>query len=146
MRIIQISKVLVSVHPVGLNQGMGGEGSAPCGAKPPLASRSSARRWGWWGAAGSSPSPDLWSQGARRPRPSPSLLRHTRYQWLRKYVFWPPGSGSSSTRFGSGSGSFCNQAKIVRKNLNSYCFVTPLWLFLSLKNGVVLKSDKQKNL
>ena len=33
------------------------------------------------------------------------------------YVFWPPGSGSISTRYGSGSGSFYHQAKIVRKPL-----------------------------
>jgi hypothetical protein len=31
------------------------------------------------------------------------------------YVFRPPGSGSISTRYGSGSESFYNQAKIVRK-------------------------------
>jgi len=50
--------------------------------------------------------------------------------------FGPPGSGfisqrvvsgSSSQRYGSGS--FYHQAKIVRKNLDSYCFVTSLWLF-----------------
>jgi hypothetical protein len=42
------------------------------------------------------------------------------------HVFGPPGSGfrSSSQRYGSGSGSFYQQAKIVRKNLDSYCFVT----------------------
>jgi hypothetical protein len=35
------------------------------------------------------------------------------------YVFGPPGSGSRSisTRYESGSGSFYNQAKIVRKTL-----------------------------
>jgi hypothetical protein len=39
------------------------------------------------------------------------------------YVFGPPGSesGSISTRYVSGSRSFYNQAKIVRKTLNSYC-------------------------
>ncbi len=50
------------------------------------------------------------------------------------YVFWPPrsGSGSISTRYGSGSGSgpFKHQAKMVRKNLDSYCLVTSLWLFI----------------
>jgi hypothetical protein len=40
------------------------------------------------------------------------------------YVFGPPGSGYSSQRHGSGSGSFCHQTKIVRKNFDSYCFVT----------------------
>ncbi len=33
------------------------------------------------------------------------------------YVFGPPGSGSISQRYGSGSGSFYHQAKIVRKAL-----------------------------
>ncbi len=33
------------------------------------------------------------------------------------YVFGPPGSGSFSQRFGSGSRSFYHQAKIVRKTL-----------------------------
>ncbi len=49
--------------------------------------------------------------------------------------FGPPGSGSTSQRYGSGSGSFYHHAKIVRKNLNSYYFVT-LFDFLSLKNDV----------
>jgi hypothetical protein len=34
-------------------------------------------------------------------------------------VFGPHGSGSISTRYGSGSGSFYNQTKIVRKTLIS---------------------------
>jgi hypothetical protein len=38
------------------------------------------------------------------------------------YVFGPPGSGSVSQMYGSGS--FCHKAKIVLKNLDSYCFVT----------------------
>jgi hypothetical protein len=37
-------------------------------------------------------------------------------------VFWPPGSGSTSQRYGSGSdsgsGSFYHHAKIIRKTLN----------------------------
>ncbi len=34
------------------------------------------------------------------------------------HVFGPPGSGSiSQQRYGYGSGSFCHQAKIVRKTL-----------------------------
>ncbi len=32
-------------------------------------------------------------------------------------VFWPPGSGSTSQRYGSGSGSFYHHAKITRKTL-----------------------------
>ncbi len=65
------------------------------------------------------------------------------------YVFGPPGSGSASQRYGSGSGSrsFYHQAKIVRKTL----IPTVLWLlfyFLSLKNyvNVPSKSNKQKKL
>jgi hypothetical protein len=68
-------------------------------------------------------------------------------------VFGPPvsgsGSGSTSQRYGSGSGcgSFYHHAKIVRKTLDSYYFVT-LFDFLSLKNDVNVysKSNKQKEL
>jgi hypothetical protein len=64
-------------------------------------------------------------------------------------VFGPPGSGSiRQARYGSGSGSFYLQAKIVRNTLTSSVF----WLlleFLSLKNDVNVrvpsKSNKQKN-
>jgi hypothetical protein len=64
---------------------------------------------------------------------------------LDPYVFGPPGSGSISQRYGSGS--FYRQAKIGRKSLIS----SALWLlfdFLSLKNDVNVpsKSNKQKNL
>jgi hypothetical protein len=38
--------------------------------------------------------------------------------------FGPPESGSISQRYGSGSRSFYHQTKIVRKNSDSYCFVT----------------------
>ncbi len=60
------------------------------------------------------------------------------------HVSGPPGSGSISQRYGSGS--FYHQAKIVRKTLIS----TVLWLlfdFLSLKNDVKVpsKSNVQKN-
>jgi hypothetical protein len=51
--------------------------------------------------------------------------------------FAPPGSGSTSQRYGSGSGSFFHQAKIVRKTLT--CFVTLLDV-LSLKNDVNVPS------
>jgi hypothetical protein len=71
------------------------------------------------------------------------------------HVFGPPGSGSGSTgqRYGSGSGScfgsgsFYYHAKIVKKNLDSYYFVT-LFDFLSLKNdvNVASKSNKQKKI
>ncbi len=42
-------------------------------------------------------------------------------------VFRPPGSGSTSQRYGSGSGSFYHHAKIIRKTLNPII----LWLFLT---------------
>jgi hypothetical protein len=64
---------------------------------------------------------------------------------LDPYVFIPPGSGSISQRFGSGSGSFYHQANIVRRNLilllNDF-FST----FLSFKNYVngPLKTNQQK--
>jgi hypothetical protein len=61
------------------------------------------------------------------------------------HVFGPPGSGSISQRYGSGS--FFHQAIIVRKTF----IPTVLWLFLdflSLTNDVYVpsKSNKQKNL
>jgi hypothetical protein len=40
------------------------------------------------------------------------------------YVFGPPGSRSISMMYGSGSGSFYQQAKTVRKSFDSYCFMT----------------------
>ena len=50
------------------------------------------------------------------------------------------GSGSGSV------GSFCHQAKIVRKvYLDSYCFATSLWLFIFENNvNITSKSSKQK--
>jgi hypothetical protein len=65
------------------------------------------------------------------------------------HVFGPPGSGSIGQRYGyvSGSGSFYHHAKIVRKNLDSYYFVT-IFDILSLKNdvNVLSKSNKKKKL
>ena len=68
-------------------------------------------------------------------------------------VFGPPGSGFTSQRYGSGSGScsgsgsesFYNHAKIVRETLIFMIFTV---LSLSLKNDVNLasKSHKQKKL
>ncbi len=61
------------------------------------------------------------------------------------HVFGPPGSGSISQRYGSesssgsGSGSFYDQAKIVRKILIS-TVLWPLLGFLSLKNNVKVPS------
>jgi hypothetical protein len=58
-------------------------------------------------------------------------------------VFRPPGSGSISQRYGSGS--FHHYAKIIRKPLISTVFL--LFYFLSLKNDVNVpsKSNMQKN-
>jgi hypothetical protein len=67
------------------------------------------------------------------------------------HVFGTPGPASTSQRYGSGSGSgpgsFYHHAKIIRKTLKSYYFVT-LFDFLSLKNNVIIlsKSNKQKKL
>jgi hypothetical protein len=44
------------------------------------------------------------------------------------HVFGPPGSQFISQR--SGSGSFYQQAKKVKKNLDSYCFVTSFGPFI----------------
>ncbi len=62
------------------------------------------------------------------------------------YVFGPPGSGSISTRYGSGTESFYHPAKIVGKTM----IPNILWLlhdFLYSKNYVYVpsKSNKQKN-
>ncbi len=59
------------------------------------------------------------------------------------HVFGPPGSGSTSQMYGSGSGSLYHHAKIVRKTY----FVT-IFDFLFLKNfvNVASKSKKQKKL
>jgi hypothetical protein len=69
-----------------------------------------------------------------------SFHSHVRYPMLRirirrirTYVFGPPGSGSVSQRYGSGS--FYHQAKIVRKTLIS-TFLLLLYDFLSLKKDV----------
>jgi hypothetical protein len=66
------------------------------------------------------------------------------------HVFRPPGSGSTSQRYGSGSGSgsFYHHAKIVRKTLIPTFYFVTLFEFLSLKNDVNVpsKSNKQKKL
>jgi hypothetical protein len=65
------------------------------------------------------------------------------------YVFGPPGSGSISQRYGSGSRSFYHQAKIVRKTLIPTALYLLLFDFLSLKNDVRVnvpsKYNKKKN-
>ncbi len=49
----------------------------------------------------------------------------------RSVFFWASqiASGSVSHQYKFGSGSFHNQAKVVRKTLTFYCFVTSFWLF-----------------
>ncbi len=49
------------------------------------------------------------------------------------HVFRPPGSGSASQIYGSGSRSFLSSSKNSKKTLDSYCFVTSFGP-LSLKN------------
>jgi hypothetical protein len=46
------------------------------------------------------------------------------------HVFGPPGSGSTSQRYGSGSGSFYHHAKIVRKTLVPTIFLLFLTFYL----------------
>ncbi len=60
-------------------------------------------------------------------------------------VFEPPGSGSVSTRYGSVSGSFQPQAKIMRKTLIPTVW-SLLYDFLNMKNDVNIasKSNMQK--
>jgi hypothetical protein len=57
--------------------------------------------------------------------------------------FGPPGSGSISQRYGSGSGSFYHHAKVVRKTMipTILCF----FLLLTLKNDVNVPSKSTGN-
>ncbi len=57
--------------------------------------------------------------------------------------FWASRVSSISQR--SGSRSFYIQAKIVRQNIDSYCFVTSWWLFI-FENDVPSKINMQKKL
>ncbi len=63
------------------------------------------------------------------------------------HVFGPPGSGSGSIsqRYGSGSGSFYQQGKIIRKTLIPTALWLLFWLFI-FENEVNApsKSNKQK--
>jgi hypothetical protein len=76
------------------------------------------------------------TNGSGSRRPKNMWIRRIRIQiriripqhWSKTLV--DPGSGSTSQRYGSGSGSFYHHAKIVRQNLDSYYFVT-LFDFLS---------------
>jgi hypothetical protein len=50
--------------------------------------------------------------------------------------FWASRIRIRIRQSGSGSGSFHHQARILRKNLDFYCFVTSIWLFIFIKNDV----------
>jgi hypothetical protein len=52
---------------------------------------------------------------SHRRRPPPPLREGSSVADPDPRVFGPPGSGSISQRYGSGSGSFYHYAKIVRK-------------------------------
>jgi hypothetical protein len=55
--------------------------------------------------------------------------RYSSYQFI-SHVFGPPGSGSISHRYGSGSGSFYHHAKIViKKNFDFLLFCYFLFTF-----------------
>ncbi len=95
-----------------------------------------------------------WPRAPCWPPPSPSPCcagaaagtGHTEHNPLPSgsVCFWASWSGSVSQRYGSGSvsqryesGSFYHQ-----ENLDSWCFVTSLWLFIFEKNVNVAKSNK----
>ncbi len=44
-----------------------------------------------------------------------------------------------------GPSPYINKQKKLMKNLDFYCFVTSLWLFLSLKNDVDVPSKRNKH-
>jgi hypothetical protein len=59
------------------------------------------------------------------------------------HVFGPPGSGSTCQRYGSGAGSFCQQAKIVRKT----CFGLLLdYLWIRIRILLSACENSKKNL
>ncbi len=62
----------------------------------------------------------------------------------QQWFFGPPGSASRSISQIQRSGSFYHQAKIVRKTWIPTVFLL-LFYFLSLKNDVPSKSNRQKN-
>ncbi len=74
------------------------------------------------------------------------LTPYFKFQCFGSTFFGSPGSGSTSQRYGSRSGSFNHQAKIVRKTLISSVLCLHLDS-LSLKNDVNVpsKSNEQKS-
>ncbi len=105
------------------------------------------------------PDPPDWHQNDVDPHADPTQSLHIleiRKHFLLlavlrnpdPYVFGPPGSGSVSQMYGSGSGSFYHQVKIVRKTLiRTVPFCDFFTTFYLLKNDVNVppKSNKQKN-
>ncbi len=63
---------------------------------------------------------------------------------LEPYVFDSPGSGSISQRYGSGSGSFYHQAKIVRKPwfllFSDFLLTFYLWKMMDLQKVISRKT------
>ncbi len=84
--------------------------------------------------------------------PPPPVMGHIGPSWIQlrntftrvadpdPFVFGPPGSGSISRMYGSGSGSLYHQPKIVRKTLIPSTFLILHFDFLSLKNDVNVPS------
>ncbi len=60
------------------------------------------------------------------------------------FLGFPDPDPSLFVRSGSGSGSFHEQAKKSKKNLEFYYFVTSFDFFLSLKTDVIVPSESNK--
>ncbi len=79
-------------------------------------------------------------------------ISHIFQTFLDPYVFGHPGyaSGYISQRYGSGSLpiQYISSSKNCKKNIDSYCFMTPFWLFIFEKwcKCTFKKYNKQKNL
>ncbi len=118
-------------------------------------------RWRWLGYQANPPRPPS-RRCARTPpwvRPQlrlpkkrihsgfPSVTFLTSVVRIRIRIFGPPGSGSVSTRYRVRIRFLLSSSKHSKKNLDSYCFVTSLWI-LSLKNdvnvAVASNSNKKK--
>jgi hypothetical protein len=63
------------------------------------------------------PIPDPGSRGQKAPNPGSRIRNTVIISVPDPHVFGPPGTGTISQRYESGSGSFYHQAKIVRKTL-----------------------------
>ncbi len=98
----------------------------------------------WWRlvecAAGGTGSPRAHSSGSRflfvsgNRGTGPSGWKHILRSSVADpdpKVLGPPGYASGSVSHKYGSGSFLLQSKTSKKNLEFYCFLTSLWLFIS---------------